>query len=160
MSQEPTQAHAHPVRGPQHDVLDVFVGDWKADGESFGGASQDDNNPRAGATRWTSTHNARWHTGRFFLIQDERAQIDGPFDTLSIIGWDAVANCYFARTFENHGFYRHYDLAVEGRVWTISGETERARIEFSHDGRRQVIHWEWRPKDTWLPLCDRVATKL
>ena len=37
---------------------------------------------------WTSTHTARWHTGKFFLIQDERAQIDGPFDTLSVMGWD------------------------------------------------------------------------
>jgi hypothetical protein len=67
---------------------------------------------------------------------------------------------YFARTFENHGFYRRYDVTVDGNVWTFSGETERARIEFSDDGRRQTITWEWRPKDLWLPLCDRVATKV
>jgi hypothetical protein len=49
---------------------------------------------------------------------------------------------------------------VAGTVWVISGKTERARIEFTDDARRQTIAWEWRPQDAWLPLCDRVATKL
>ena len=150
----------NPERGSQHDALDCFLGEWKAEGQSFGGPEQDAKNPRANPTQWTSTHSARWHTGKFFLIQDERAQVNGPFDTLSVMGWDDDAGCYFARTFENHGFYRHYDVTVDGNVWTISGKTERARIEFSDDGKRQTITWEWRPKHEWLPLCDRVATKL
>jgi hypothetical protein len=44
-------------------------------------------------------------------------------------------------------------------VWTFTGATERARIEFSPDGRTQTIVWEWRPKDRWMPLCDRVARR-
>jgi hypothetical protein len=36
-------------------------------------------------------------------------------------------------------------MTVAGRVWTITGATERARIEFSPDRR--------------LPLCDRVAVR-
>lgn len=149
-----------PVRGAPHEALEVFVGDWKAEGLSFGGPNQDPRNPRGNPARWTSTHSARWHTGRFFVIQDERAQVDGPFDTLSVMGWDADAGRHFALTFENHGFFRHYDMTAEGNVWTMSGPTERARIEFSGDGRRQTIHWEWRPQDAWLPLCERVATKV
>jgi hypothetical protein len=50
-------------------------------------------------------------------------------------------------------------MTVAGRVWTITGATERARIEFSADGRTQTLTWEWRPKDRWLPLCDRVAVR-
>jgi hypothetical protein len=157
---EPDQRQTPPRRGLQHEALAVFLGDWKAEGQSFGGPRQDARNPRGNPTRWTSTHNARWHTGEFFLIQDERARVDGPFDTLSVMGWDDNAGSYFARTFENHGYHRHYDISVDGKVWTISGETERARIEFSADGERQIITWECRPKDAWLPLCDRVATKL
>ena len=156
---KPNQPQTVPQRGAQHDALEVFLGDWKAEGQSFGGSDQDARNPRGNPTRWTSTHGARWHTGKFFLIQDECAQVNGTFDTLTIMGWDGDAGRYFARTFENHGFYRHYDLTVEGNVWTISGKTERARIEFSKDGKRQTIAWEWRPQDAWLPLCDRVATK-
>lgn len=154
------QSQTPPERGVHHEALEIFIGDWKAEGQSFGGEQQDVRDPRGAPTRWTSTHNARWHTGKFFVIQDERAQVDGPFDTLSIMGWDDEAGRYFARTFENHGFYRHYDVDVSGNVWTIDGKTERARIEFSDDGKQQTIAWEWRPNDTWLPLCDRVATKL
>jgi len=34
---------------------------------------------------------------------------------------------------------------------------ERARIQFSEDGDRQTVLWEWRPfDDEWQPLCDRV----
>ena len=157
---KPSHPQTVPERGAQHDALEVFLGNWKAEGQSFGGSDQDERNPRGNPTRWTSTHSARWHTGKFFLIQDERAQVEGPFDTLSIMGWDGDVGRYFARTFENHGFYRHYDLTAKGNVWTIRGKTERARIEFSNDGKRQTITWEWRPQDAWLPLCDRVATKL
>ncbi len=147
------------MKKPERSALEVFLGDWKAEGQSFG-ANQDAQNPRENPTQWSSTHNARWHTGHFFLIQDERAQIDGPFDTLSIMGWDDNTGRYFARTFDNHGFYRHYGLTVEGKVWELIGKTERARVEFTDDARRQTITWEWLLKDAWLPLCDRVATKL
>ena len=155
-----TKQDQTPKRGPQHDALEVFLGDWTAEGKAFGGPDQDDGDPRRNPTRWTSTHNARWHTGKFFLIQDERAQVGDPFDTLSVMGWDDATGRYFVRAFENHGFYRHYHMTVDGNVWTLSGDTERARIEFSDDGARQTIAWEWRPKDVWLPLRDRVATKV
>ena len=76
------------------------------------------------------------------------------------MGVDARTGRHFARTFENHGFYRHYEVVVEGKVWTVTGETERARIQFSEDGKTQTITWEWRPGGQWLPLCDRVARRL
>lgn len=149
-----------PQRGRQHEALEVFLGKWKADGQSFGGPNQDARNPRANPTQWASTHEARWHSGEFFLIQDERAQVGGAFDTLSVLGWDDDEGRYFAHTFENHGFHRHYSVTVEGKVWVIRGQTERARIEFSEDDTQQNISWEWRPNDEWLPLCDRVATRI
>lgn len=103
-------------------------------------------------------HEARWHSGKFFMIQDERATIAGkPFDTFSLMGVDD--NGPFARTFDNNGFYRHYPLTVDGDCWTVDGETERATIEFSEANRRQTIHWEWKPDNQWLPLCDRVAVR-
>jgi hypothetical protein len=148
-----------PVRDAHHDALEVFVGEWSAKGQSFGSPGQDAADPRNRSTPWTSKHLAHWHTGKFFLIQEERAQVDGPFDTLSILGWDAEAARYFARSFENHGHYRHYRVTVSGRVWTFNGATERARIEFSADGKQQKIGWEWKPHGKWLPLCDRVAVK-
>ena len=94
------------------------------------------------------------------MIQEETARPGGTvFDTLSVMGVNSEKHGYFAKAFENHGFYRHYDVTVDGTVWTISGETERSTIEFSGDNRTQAIVWEWKPKEKWLPLCDRVAVR-
>ncbi len=123
---------------PDHRKLAVFLGDWHAEGTSHGGEEQSPDNPHAGATPWTSIHSARWHSGEFFVVQDERA--NGPFDTLSLLGRDAEAGRYFARTIENHGFARDYTMTV--------------------DGRTQEIAWEWKPAGTWLPLCDRTAHRI
>ena len=155
-----SDAEAPPTRGPQHEALAAFLGRWTATGNSFGIPKQSVDDPKGNPEPWKSTVMASWYTGKFFLVQDERATSGGnPFDTISIMGVDAKTDRYFARAFENHGFYRHYDVSRTGRVWTFTGETERARIEFSEDERHQTITWEWRPNDRWLPLCDRVAVR-
>ncbi len=141
--------------------MSVFLGDWRAEGMSFGGTDQSGADPKANGVPWVSTHTARWHTGDFFLIQDERAQIGGtPFDTLSVIGVEPGAGGYFARTFENHGFYRHYKLSVDDQTWRLEGETERAKTVFDADGATQTITWEWLRDGKWVPLCDRVASRV
>jgi len=156
-----SDAEAPPSHTVLHDALSVFVGDWRAEGHSYGSPSQPKDRPKSRPETWTSAHNARWHTGGFFLVQSEHAYVGGsPFDTLSVLGVDVETGKGFARTFENHGFERRYALAREGNVWTFVGEHERARHEFSADGHRQTIVWEWKPEDRWLPLCDRVAVKV
>jgi Protein of unknown function (DUF1579) len=152
---------AAPVRSSAHDALSVFLGEWRAEGMSFGGTDQSGPDPKANGVPWVSTHSTRWHTGDFFLIQDERARIDGKvFDTLSVMGVEHGDKGYFARTFENHGFYRHYALSVEDRIWLLEGETERARTVFDAQGDTQTITREWLRDGKWLPLCDRVATRI
>ncbi|MGC7100484.1 DUF1579 family protein [Amycolatopsis lurida] len=140
-----------PTRTDAHRRLEVFLGDWRATGVSH--AEQ-------GGSPWSSTHTGRWHTGEFFLIQDERALVGAQeFDTLSLLGVDPETGGYVMRTFDNGGFHRQYDLTSDGNRWTISGATERAEITFSEDNRRQTIRWEWKPARTWEPLCDRVAER-
>ena len=95
------------------------------------------------------------------LGDDVWARIGGkPFDTLSVMGVKPDTDNYIARTFENHGFYRHYALSVDDRTWLLEGETERARTVFSADGNTQTIAWDWLRDGKWLPLCDRVATRI
>jgi hypothetical protein len=149
-----------PVRGDKQQALSVFLGRWRAEGKSYGGPKQSADDPKSAAELWVSTHTGKWHTGEFFLVQVERAMVGGkPFDTLSVMGVDAKTGRYFARAFENHGFYRHYDVYINGRVWTLTGDTERARLQLSEDGGTQMITWEWRRDDRCLPLCDRVARR-
>ena len=159
MSKEVTDAA--PVHRSMHHALSVFLGEWHAEGVSFGGTDQSGADPKANGVPWVSTHTARWHTGEFFLIQDERAKIGAAaFDTLSILGVDPYERGYLARTFENHGFYRHYDMSFDGRTWLLNGKAERARTEFDSAGNTQTITWEWLRNGVWLPLCDRVATRV
>lgn len=141
-----------------HEKLAVFLGDWHAQGTSYGGADQSPDNPHAGASPWRSVHSARWHSGNFFVVQDERA--NGPFDTLSLLGWDHEVGRYFARTIENHGFARDYTMTVDGHTWTLSGEHERATFTFSEVGGTQDISWQWKLGHDWLPLCDRTALRI
>lgn len=134
----------------EHRALAVFVGDWSAEGTSYG-ADQT-------GFPWRSVHTARWHSGEFFVVQNEHA--NGPFDTMSFLGWDADRQAYFSWSVENHGFAREYRVAVDGDVWTLSGEQERATITFSDDGRQQTHHWEFRAEGEWVTLCHRVATRV
>lgn len=151
---------AIPVRGPMHVALSAFLGDWRAEGTSYGGTDQFGADPRANGVPWVSTHSARWHAGEYFLIQDERAILAGkPFDTLSVLGIES-GNGLFAWTFENHGFYRHYALSADAATWQLTGKTERAQTTFSPDGNTQTITWEWLREGQWLPLCDRVASRV
>jgi hypothetical protein len=155
-----SDAERPPSRGPEHKRLDVFLGDWSAEGTSYGGTDQSGKDPKANGVTWTSTHTGRWHTGEFFLVQNEKALPGGEtFDTLSVMGIDPTTGRYFARSFENHGFYRDYDVTVDGDLWILSGEHERATSTFSNDNRTQTIVWEWKPQDSWLPLCDRTAIR-
>ena len=152
---------ATPVHGSAHDALSVFLGEWHAQGTSFGGTDQSGADPKANGVPWVSTHTARWHTGEFFLVQDERARIGGnAFDTLTILGVEPGTNGHFARTFENHGFYRYYGISVDGKTWLLEGKTERARTVIDANGDTQTITWEWFRDGKWLPLCDRVARRV
>jgi hypothetical protein len=150
-----------PVRGPAHKELAIFLGDWHAHGMSFGGTDQSGPDPKANGIPWVSTHTARWHSGEFFVVQEECARLDGAeFDTHSILGVDPATGRHFARTFENHGFYRHYGLDVVYRTWQLTGPSERASTVFDTDGNTQTITWEWLREGKWLPLCDRVASRV
>lgn len=150
-----------PMRNAQHAALDVFLGKWTARGMSYSGTDHSGDDPKSNGEPWVSTHEGAWHTGSFFLVQDERADIAGSrFDTLSILGVDPQTGRYFASTFENHGFYRHYRLTRTGNVWTLTGDMERATTTFADNNRTQNIEWEWKRGDAWIPLCDRIAVRV
>ena len=116
-----------PERSAKHDALQCFFGAWKAEGISFGGTDQSDD-PKGNGEPWLSTHSAKWHTGSFFMIQDECAKIAGrAFDTLSVMGVDLETGDYFARTFENHGFYRDYELDRDGDRYIANSIIDTAK---------------------------------
>ena len=134
----------------ESEALKVFLGDWSAEGTAYGADQKGE--------PWRSVHSAVWHSGGFFIVQNGRA--NGPFDTMSFLGWDADRSTYFSWSIENHGFAREYLVTVDGDVWTFTGDQERATITFGDDRRTQTHHWEFRPDGEWITLCHRVATRV
>jgi len=132
----------------EHTALAVFLGDWSAEGTAYGADGE--------GSAWRSVHSARWHSGEYFVVQDEHAA--GPFDTIGFIGWDSDRGTYFSWSVENHGFAREYLLEVDGATWTFTGDQERATITFADNGRTQTHYWEMLSEGSWIPLCDRIAT--
>lgn len=116
-----------PARTAQHDALEAFLGKWTAHGTSYGGTDQSGDNPKANGEIWVTTHEAAWHTGGFFLVHDERADIAGSrFDNLSVMGV-AEDGTYFSRGFENHGFHRHHKVTRDAETCASRGRrNERA----------------------------------
>ncbi len=150
-----------PVRGVAHDRFSVWVGDWHAEGESYA-SGQVESDPRGSVETWVSDESIAWLPGHFFIAR----RTDGRVGSRAISGLDVFSvdpdtGAYTTRGYENHGFLRDYVTRVDGAVWTFTGETERARVEFSEDGDTQTVCWEWRkPGGVWLPLCDRVARRV
>jgi len=159
-----TEPHTPPTRSELHAALDVFAGRWRAEGWSYPGADPAAQDPKQPRERWLSTIDAYWHTGGFFLLQDERCyageDTSGVFETHSVFGVEPGTDRFFVHNFENHGFFRLYRLSREANVWTFEGQTERARYEFSENHRKVTIAWELKKGGEWRPLCDRVAIRI
>jgi Protein of unknown function (DUF1579) len=149
-----------PTRAAPHERLEIFVGKWHAEGKSYA-AGQTKQNPRGATEKWLSDETFKWLPGQFFLMQRWDAMTGAnAFQGTAIISWDDVNQHYMTRSYENHGFVRDYVTRVDGKTWTFTGDSERARVEFTDGGNTQNIAWEWRrPGEDWLPLCDRVAKR-
>jgi hypothetical protein len=50
---------APPSRGPKHDALAVFLGQWRATGKSYGSPNQPQDDPKSAPQPWLSTHTGR-----------------------------------------------------------------------------------------------------
>ena len=150
---------AKPSAG--HKRLNVFVGKWRAQGDSYGDGQQADD-PRASAVPWRSKEIYEWLPGGFFLLHRWDAQAGQRiFKGTEIIGYDAVKGRYFTRFFDNGGNHLDYLAEVDGDVWIFSEARTRATVTVEKGGKHMTFNWEWRNGGRkWLPLCDRVASRV
>ena len=143
-----------PQRSAAHRKLDVFVGNWHAVGTSYGEGP-------AGAP-WTSDESYEWLPGGFFLLHRWKAMTgQKEFIGTEILGYDEAEGGYFTRFFDNSGFHPEYRASVDGDVWTFSEPQTRATVTVEDGGKRMRFAWQWRNGGSeWMPLCDRVATRV
>ena len=150
-----------PKRAGPHERLQAFIGKWHADGSSYA-VGQTKQNPRSTTEKWLSDETFEWLPGQFFVLQRWDAMTgSNPFQGTAIISWDDTNKNFVTRSYENHGFVRDYLTSVDGETWTLTGDTERASVEFTDGGNTQKIAWEWRQTgDSWLALCERTAKRV
>lgn len=144
-----------------HKRLKVFVGKWSANGDSYGDGQQADD-PRASAVPWTSEESYQWLPGGFFLLHQWDANVgERIFSGTEILGYDEAKGHYFTRFFDNGGNHLDYSAEVDGNVWTFSEPQTRATVTVGGRGKRMTFKWEWRKSGSkWLPLCDRLASRI
>lgn len=153
----PHQYHANlsiPPPSAGHEAMRIWLGNWRAEGTLH--------RSNASTAPWISEEEFELLPGGYFVLH--RWHEHGgpaPFAGVGVLSYDESSRTYAWRTFENHGFYRHYMVTRDGCTWTFQGETERATYEFSEDGRSQIIHWDVRrdAEEGWSTLCDRMATR-
>ena len=150
-----------PRPGAAQRRLEVFIGRWHAKGESFADGQRADD-PRAFAVPWTSDETYEWLPGGFFVLHRWDAMAGKRvFKGAEIIGYDEAERGYFTRFFDNAGFHPEYTARVDGNTWTFLEASTRATVTVSDDGKSISFRWEWRSGGPdWLPLCDRVATRV
>ena len=150
-----------PKPSDAHRKLDVFVGTWRHEGESYGDGQRPDD-PLASAVPWTSDESYEWLPGGFFLLHLWDAVVGKrTFKGTEILGYDESQGGYFTRMFDDSGNHPEYRASVDGDVWTFSEPATRATVTLGDDGDRMTLRWEWRNSGSdWLPLCDRVATRV
>ena len=118
-------------------------------------AGQCADDPRASAMPWTSDETYEWLPGGFFVLHR----------------WDAMAGTkvfkgtalggYFTRVFDDDGFHPEYRVDVSGNAWTFREPAARATITFGDGDDRMNVAWGRKNQGAeWLPLRDRVATRI
>jgi hypothetical protein len=149
-----------PLPAPELHLLNVFVGSWHAEGNSYGdGQSEDD--PFASSEQWTSNESYEWMSGNYFLLHRWNARVgDHQFKGLEIMGYDVAKKEFFTRFFDNNGNAIKYAVLMANNIWTLTEPHTRARIIFHDNGNTMILNWEWKHEGgDWLPLCNRKAIK-
>jgi hypothetical protein len=143
-----------PGPRPEHKRLDVFVGRWETEGQIT--------DPSSGRTsRLTAVDTYEWLPGEFFLLHRVDGRMgEAEVKAIEIIGFDASSRTYFTHSFDNQGRAAAYKATLEDGVWTITGDAERFRGEFSDDRKKLTGKWERSPDGSrWVPWMDIQLTK-
>ena len=148
--------HAPRRRGVSQELMSVFCGTWNISGHNAGSSPHAPDVPVTGVDRY------EWMPGSFFVIGHfEHRFEEGAHEGTSIIGYDPDEQTYFADNFDNLGFHRRYRLVVRDRLWTFTGEFERAKLVFDEDGNEFTQTWEISSDGRdFRPLCELRGSKV
>ncbi len=126
--------------------FEVFIGTWNTTGEVL----ETEAGP-AGTLSATDTY--RWLPGRHFIVHDVDARFGSqPTRSMEVMGFDALKQQHFARSFDDQGATELFVLSLDGRRWSIAGKT--VRFHGSFDARKNRLSGLWELKGRkagWQP---------
>ena len=120
------------------DALQPFIGEW----HMAAGLASDAADPPHAVTTFA------WLAGRRFLIQRWEVEHPDAPDGIAIIGFDPARNTLVQNYFDSRGVARVYDMAFDGKVWTLQrfatepDFSQRFTGTFSNDEGVITGRWE------------------
>lgn len=135
--------------GPEHRLLDAFVGKWKTGGT----IKATESNPEI-KIRGFDTY--EWLPGGFFLLHKVDVYAgDDRNETTEIIGFDKTTKSYSMQHYDNKGDSGFMKANYNNGIWTFLGESLRFTGRFSQDGKILSGVWEQSGDGkNWLPYID------
>ncbi len=126
--------------------FEIFIGTWNTSGEVL--------ETEAGPTgTLAATDTYRWLPGKHFIVHDVDARFGSqPTRSMEVIGFDALKQQYFARSFDDQGSTEVFVVALNGLHWSIDGKTVRFNGSFDAQKTRLGGLWELKGKKAgWQP---------
>ena len=154
LGQPPSPA---PKPGPEHQKLNIWVGDWTYEGESQA-------TPLEPAGRWVGKSTNRPILGGFFV--EFRARDEGPTGTnqyFEVDGYDALNKRYTWNGFSSAGSINSVTYTIDGTTVNYSGTALqgdkqykiRGTIVFTPDFMSNVEKREVSADgQTWMPMFE------
>jgi len=143
-----------PVRGPEHERLNIFVGKWITEGHTVASDG-------APSVKITASDVYEWVAGGFFVLHTAYGRIgDVAVGGVEIIGYDAEKKVYRTHFFDSQGNVTREELSESDGRWLWRGPKVRCTGRFSQDGR-QITALHERSDDgvAWTPSMEITITK-
>lgn len=133
----------------EHLALGVLAGKWITQGTIRATGTAD-------ASELRAIDVYEWLPGGFFMLHKVDALIGAtPSQSIEVIGYDAEQACYVSRSYDDRGASDGFTAHLEGRSWSIDGETVRFRGAFDADGSVLAGTWDQRSdRGRWSPWMD------
>ncbi len=145
-----------PNPGPEHKLLDVFIGKWINEGQTVASGEEP-------PVKILTSDIYEWVPGGFFIIHSAYGRI-GNVDVggTEIIGCDAESKKYRSYFFDSLGNVTVDDLTVQGgNTWIWQGKNTRTTVTFTDNGKTQIARHERSDDGTnWVPSMDVTLTKV
>ena len=126
--------------------FDIFIGTWNTSGEVLA-------TENAPAAVLSATDTYRWLPGKHFIAHEADARFDNkPSRSMEVIGYDLAAKKYLARSYDDQGASEVFVVALNGKSWSIAGESVRFNGKFDAKGNTLTGLWELKGKKAgWQP---------